>query len=183
MQSVVLAFAGKQTYTASAAFTPAATATDIVTIAGAAGKVIRVLSVKLSTTNTAAGSQLVLLIKRSALDTTGTFVAGTAVPLDTGFAAAAATVGHYTANPGGLGAAVGTINTLKLPSPVLVGGSFAGVTQDPGFELLPSLSAGGSQFLTPVTLRAAAENLAVNLNGVVLISGQVHAYTIVWTEE
>lgn len=174
-------FSNKRSYLASSTFTPAATATDLITIAGAAGVLVRVLSIRLATTNTAAGSQQYLVIKRSTLDTTGTFVAATAVPIDSSDAAAQATVGHYTANPGALGTAVGTINTLRLPSPVAVPGSFAGVTLDAGFELLPPIIPGtlGKHLM----LRAAAENIAVNFNGAALVSGQTHAYTVLWTEE
>src|SRR5258708_5658378 len=65
---------GKATYMASSTFTPAATPTDLVTIFGSATKTVRVWSFKITTTNTAAGSQQYALIKRSAVDTTGTFV-------------------------------------------------------------------------------------------------------------
>jgi hypothetical protein len=170
------------TYSASATFTPAATASDIITITGSATKTIILVSLKLTTTNSAAGSQQYAVIKRSALDTTGTFVAASAVPMDRNSIAATATVGHYTANPGGLGTAVGTINTLRLPSPAAVPGSFGGVSRD-GFELLPlQQDAHPAQYVQPVILRGAAENIAVNFAGAALVAGQTHAYTVIWTE-
>lgn len=181
MHSIDTRPANIATYAASAAFTPAAAATDIVTAIGSATKLVRVLSMRLATTNTAASSQQIAVIKRSAADTTGTFVAGTAVPFDSAFPTATAVVGHYTANPGGLGAAVGTINTLRVASPVLVGGSFAGVVRDAGIETLPIDPATG--LVLPVALRGIAETLAISLGGAALISGQVHTYTVVWTEE
>lgn len=177
---VSLIFSGKQTFAASASFTPAATPTDIISIVGAANKIIRIVSLKLVTTNTAAGSQQYAVIKRSTVDTGGTTVAATAVPLDSNNGAASAIVVHWTANAGALGTAVGTINTLRLASPVVIPGSFAGVVLDAGFELLP-----GSPgiFVQPVTLRTASENLNVNFAGAALVAGQTHAYTVIWTEE
>lgn len=176
-----VALSSKPTYAASSTFTPAATPTDIVKITGSASKTIRVISLKLTTTNTGAGSQQFSVIVRSADDTTGTFVAATAVPMDSTDPAATATVGHYTANPGGLGAAVGTINTLRVASPVAVPGSFAGVVMDAGFEMLPYQQ--GTHLPRPVVLRGAAQVLVVNFAGAALVAGQTHAYTIVWTEE
>ena len=169
------------TYMASNTWTPPATPTDLTTIAGSASKTVKVWSFRVCTTNTAAGSQQFNVIKRSAADTTGTFVAGTAVPLDSSNAAATAVVGHYTANPGGLGSAVGTINTVRIASPVLVPGSFAGVVQDACYEMIPSMRNG--IYVQPVVLRGVAENLAINFAGAALVAGQIHAYTLVWSEE
>lgn len=174
---------GKQSFAASASFTPAATPTDLVTIFGSATKTVRVWSFKLATTNTAAGSQQYLLIKRSAVDTTGTFVAGVAVPLDSSNSAATATgVGHYTANPGGLGAVVGTIITSRVASPAAVPASFAGVAFDAGIDLLALWNSGNSVF-QPVVLRGIVQGLCLNFNGAALVAGQTHTWNIVWTEE
>jgi len=169
------------TYQASNTFTPPATPTDLLTITGSATKTVKVWSIRLTTTNTAAGSQQFFVIKRSAVDTTGTPVAGTVVPLDSNNPAGTATVNHYTANPGALGTAVGTLNTVRIASPAAVPASFAGVVQDAGYELLPTMRNGFG--VQPVTLRGIAEQLAVNFNGAALVSGQTHAYTIVWSEE
>lgn len=174
-------FQGKITYGCSNTFTPAATPSDLVTIAGSATKTVRVISFKLSTTNTAAGSQQYLLIKRSTADTTGTFVASTGVPLDASDTAATAVCGHYTANPGALGTAVGTLNTLRVASPAAIPASFAGVKEDAGVEMLGWFNS--SMLDRPVVLRGVAQNLVVNFAGVALVAGQTHAYNIIWTEE
>jgi hypothetical protein len=171
----------KLTYMASSTFTPAATPSDLIKITGSATKTIRVISLYLATTNTAAGSQQYFLIKRSADDTTGTFVAATAVPLDSNNGVATATVGHYTANPGGLGATVGTIRTVRWASPAPVPATFAGVVQDAGFDFFTNQ--GNSRLDQTVTLRGAAQILAVNFNGVALVAGQTHAYHVEWIEE
>jgi hypothetical protein len=173
----------KTTYMASSTFTPAATPTDLVIIEGSATKTIRVISLVIATTNTAAGSQQFFLVKRSTADTTGTFVAATAVPLDSASGAATATrVGHFTANPGALGTAVGTIVTKRVASPVAVPATFAGVVQDAGFDMLASWNQGGI-LSQPVVLRGVTQCLALNFNGAALVAGQTHAYYITWIEE
>jgi hypothetical protein len=168
------------TYTATNSFTPPATPTDLVTITGSASKTVKVWSIRLTTTNTAAGSQEFFLIKRSTADTTGTPVAGTVFPLDSASAAGTATVNHYTANPGALGTAVGTVNRVRISSPAAVPAAFV-TNIDAGYELLPVMRNGITP--QPITLRGIAEQLAVNFNGAALVAGQTHVYTIVWSEE
>lgn len=168
----------KKTYSASGAFTPPATPTDLVTIFGSATKTVRVMSFKLGTVNTAAGSQLFVLSKRSAVTTSGTAVAATAVPLDSSDAAATATVNHYTAAPTA-GTALGTIVTKKVASTVVTPTSFAGVREDSDVEMLPM----SSDQVKSVVLRGVAEGLAINFAGAALVSGQIHTYNVVWTEE
>jgi hypothetical protein len=169
------------TYTATNSWTPPATPTDLLTITGSASKTIKIWSCKICTTNTAAGSQEFFLIKRSTADTGGTVVAGTVFPLDSAAAAATATVAHYTANPGTLGTAIGTINRVRIASPAAVPASFAGVVIDACYELLPAMRNG--IYVQPIVLRGIAEQLAVNFNGAALVAGQTHSYTIVWSEE
>lgn len=172
----------KPTYMASGTFTPAATPTDLVIIEGSATKTIRVIAFILATTNTAAGSQQFFLIKRSTADTTGTFVAATAVPLDSNNAAATVNrVGHFTANPGALGTAVGTLVTKRVASPAAIPATWAGVVQDAGFDFLTIFQ--NSILDQPVVLRGVAQCLALNFNGVALVAGQTHAYYITWIEE
>jgi hypothetical protein len=176
-----LSMQGKITYSCSNTFTPAATPTDLVKITGSATKTIRVISLRVSTTNTAAGSQQFFVIRRSADDTTGTFVTTTSAKNDSNNAAATAVCGHYTANPGGLGATAGTINTMRVASPAAIPASFAGVVTDAGFEMLPFMD--NSLLDQPIVLRGVAEILVINFNGVALVAGQTHAYSVVWIEE
>lgn len=170
----------KATYAASGTFTPAATPTDLVIIEGSSTKTVRIISFVLATTTTAAGSVQLFLIKRSAADTTGTFVAATAVPLDSSNAASSANrVGHFTANPGALGAVVGTVNTKRVATPIAVPGAMA--VADAGVEMVP---VGNATVLDqPITLRGVAQTLAVNFAGAALVAGQTHAYNVVWMEE
>jgi len=173
----------KNTFSASGTFTPAATPTDLVIIEGSATKTVRIVSMVISTTNTAAGSQQFLLVKRSAADTTGTFVAATAIPWDSANTATANRVGHFTANPGALGAVVGTINTIRVATPVAIPATFAGITQKAEYDLIPAPPGGTNSLSTPVILRGVAQCLAINFAGVALVAGQTHAYTVIWTEE
>jgi hypothetical protein len=180
-----IAYESKATYMASGSFTPAATPTDLITIFGSSSKTVRVRSLKVGTANTAAGSQIFYILKRSAVNTTGTFVAATAVPVDSANSAATATsYGHYTANAGALGTSLGQINTVKVASPAVTPASFAGIVEQAQFEMLPLSSVNaGAGMEQPLTLRGVAEGLVVNFNGTALVAGQVHHYTIVWTEE
>lgn len=169
---------GKATYSVAGTFTPAAAATDVVVISGSATTTVRVRSMFLTTNNTAANSQRIDLIKRSAADSAGTFVQGTAVSHDSIDPPATAVAGHYTGNPT-LGAAVGTVNIMKVASPVLVTNSFGTIAEDAGVELIPSIDG----LLQEITLRGTSQQLCINLGGVALVAGQVHAYRIAWTEE
>ncbi len=172
----------KATFAMSGFFTPPATPTDMVTIFGSASKTVRIVAFRINTTNMAAGSQQFLLIKRSATNVGGTFVAGNAVPLDSNDGGATATFfGHYTANPTALGAAVGTINIVRAASPVAIPASFAGVREIAGQDMLNFTP--NSQIDRLVTLRGTAQGLCLNFNGVALVAGQTHAYTVIWTEE
>lgn len=173
-----LSLKGKKTYCASGAFTPPATPTDLVTIFGSASKTVKVQSFKIGTTNTAAGSQIFVLSKRSAVTTGGTPIAATAIPVDSGDAAATAMVNHYTAAPTA-GTALGTIVTKKVASPVITPATFAGIVEDSDKEMLPI----ASDQTKAVTLRGVAEGLAINFAGAALVAGQIHTYNVVWTEE
>jgi hypothetical protein len=170
---------GVKTYHASGSFTVAATATDVVKICGAAATVVKVWRVQIGATQTTATSLAAwTLVKRSADDTTGTFVAATKVPMDATDAAAGATVGHYTANPGALGAAVGTVwnQFYMLPAPATAINPPVVINYNPSDRDLP--------FIKPVTLNAAAQCLAVNLGGGALPAGlSAMKYDITWSEQ
>lgn len=173
----------KLTYGISSTFTPVATPTDLVIIEGSSTKTVRILSMVIGTQTTAAGSEEFRLIKRSTADTTGTFVsAGTPVPFDSTNAASTVNrVGHFTANPGALGTALGNINIVRQGSPVLLPASLAGIREVPEVEMIPTM--GATLLDQPITLRGVAETLAINFNGAALVAGQVHTYRIMWLEE
>ena len=170
----------KATYAAAGSFTPSATPQDLVMIFGSATKTIRVLSMRIGTQNTAAGSQEFVLSKRSAVSTGGTVVAATAVPLDSANAVATATVSHLTTSANTPGTAVGNINSKRVASTVLLPATFAGIRDDAAVEMLPTDGSGVAQ---PVVLRGVAQGLAINFAGAALVAGQVHNYNVIWTEE
>lgn len=170
------------TYAAVGVITaPAATATDIVRITGSQTKTIKVTSLELLSSNTlGGGSALVVLARRYVAPTGGTFVAATAVPLDSNDAAATATVGHYTANPT-IGTTLTPINTIRLAIAAATPTAFAAGIEWGGTELLPWHPM--SLCPEPISLRGRDDSLVVNLNGAALLTGQAHAYRVIWEEE
>lgn len=178
-----VSFQSKPAYAVASNFTPPATPTDLIIIEGSATKTVRILSLVVSTQTTAAGSIELFLIKRSAADTGGTFVsAGTPAPLDANDAASSVNrVGHFTVVPGALGATVGTLARRQTVTPVLKPASWAGITQNSEVEMIPN--AAPTLLARPIVLRGVAQTLAVNFNGVALVAGQIHQYSILWMEE
>lgn len=160
----------RATYSAAiVGMTPASSATDLFTIAGAAGKVVRVTRIRCNGTSTALGNSLLQVVKRSAVDTAGTKTNPVAIPHDSADPAAAAVVAAYTANPT-LGTSVGVVRV--------------------GFIGTGTATALGSDFVQefgPVSdkqaiLRSAAEQLAVNANAASLAAGAALSCTVEWTE-
>ena len=150
-----------------------ATPTDMVVLTGVANKTIRIIGIIVEGTQTTAGINKFFLIKRSTVDTTGTFVADTAVPHDSKDLASLASFGHYTANPGALGTAVGNVRVANLlnPAPASV------VPSDKIIWLFDSINA------EELVLRSATEQLALNFNGAALPAGLTLNVTFIWIEE
>lgn len=163
----------KATYSAcGTAYVAAATPTDVFTITGSATKTVRILRVEFTVTTTTAGGVAlsVFAIKRSAANTGGTFVADTKVPHDSNNAAATVTVGHYTANPASLGAAVGTVRADRYAA------------QAAGTPAVPLVWEPGALLGQTLVLRGVSEILAINLNGTT-INGNIINISVSWTEE
>lgn len=158
----------KATYSCFASFTPVAG--DIAVLPGSASKTIRVtrVEVSLSTTGTAA-LEAVQLIKRSTADSAGTSAAMTAVAHDSNFAAASAAPLSYTAAPT-LGTAVGTLRGVQFfdESATVAGAN-------------TWLWTFGERPASAVVLRGIAQELCVNLGGVV--ATQTATVSFEWTEE
>lgn len=142
----------------TAAFTPAATPTDLCVIGGHATSTIKVIDARLTGTATAATTVDVLLIRRSTANSAGTFVAGTVVGYDLDDTSVAPTVGHYTANPT-INSTVGTLLASKVLLPIA--GTVA--TSIANQNLLPPGSV--------VQLDGTAEQLAINFAGAALPAG------------
>lgn len=166
---------GLATYSgATALFTPAATATDIFTIGGSASRIIRVIGITFSGTQTSgAAINNLALVKRNLADTAGTPVTTTAVPHDSASPAATAIVRHFTANP----TINGTVGTMRQTRGFLAAAASvaSGIVTDWSIDLLNG---------QPVVLRGVAECLAINLGGAALPAGAAEfQVSLIWTEE
>jgi hypothetical protein len=160
----------KATYSAStAAFTPAASATDIAEIKGSATKVIRILRVGISGYATSAAAAPLVLAKRSTANSGGTSAALTAVPNDSRDVAATAALLKYTANPT-TGTLVGNVRGAMLN---------LGTATAPGAQLDFVF---GDKNGKGIVLKDNTETLAINLAGASYSGNSVTVY-FEWTEE
>lgn len=157
----------------SAAFTPGATPQDVFTIIGSATKIVKVLRMWLSSTQTTAGVIGWGIVRRSTVNSGGTSAAVTAIRSDLNDPAPTATVLQYTANP--------TLGTL-------VGGAFSGFVNSPA----PGTAGSGTVGIfvdfpdslgKPIVLRSAQDVLGWTFGGVALPAGLSLRVGVVWTEE
>jgi len=159
----------KQTYSCFATFTPVAG--DIAVLSGSASKTIRITRVEVSmSTSGTAGVEAVTLVKRSAADTGGTSAAMTAVPHDSNYAAASAAPRNYTAAPT-LGTAVGTIRGVQFFDD-------SNAATGANTWLWDFGTRGGAAC---IVLRGVAQQLAINLGGV--IATQTVTVSYEWEED
>ena len=173
------------TYSISSFHTPPATPNNLVIIEGSATKTIRVYEMWIYTQTTAAGSVQFFLKKYSTAATGGTFVsAGTPVPYDSTAAASTQNrVGHFTVDPTP-GTLVGIIRAATIATPVLRPATPAGIIEMSGLNMICGSQMSLSHVqIEPITLNGTGQYLAIDFNDVALVAGQVHQYTIVWTEE
>lgn len=151
--------------------TPAATPTDVLVITGSASKLVRLRRIYVGALATAAGSMIVNLIRRSTADTTGTKTSPTPQKIDTADAAATATVDLYTANPGGLGTAVGTLSNRALFFQLV--GAGKDFVEWNWSEILGR----------GIALRGVLDSLAINFGGAAVPSGGKLDFELEWSEE
>ena len=148
-----------------------ATPTDMVVLQGSSTKRIRLVAVIIDGLQTTAGLNKFFLIKRSTLDTTGTFVADSIVPHKSSSPAATAVYGHYTANPGALGTLVGNIRVINVLNPAA-----ASLAKDRAILTFTDLAA------DEVMLLNINEEFALNFNGAALPPGLSLDVTFIWDE-
>lgn len=161
----------KRTYSAcTAVLTVAASTTDFFTITGAASTKVKIQNIILTGEATSNAIPEVILLKRSTANSGGTSTTITAVPHDSGDAAASATVQAYTVNPT-TGTLVGNLRAIDL--------FFSGASGNPAqiLEMNFDEKAGKCP-----TLNSASEVIALNLAGVT-VAGANFAISITWTEE
>lgn len=164
----------KPTYSSTAIVVPASSATDVCTLKGSATKNVRVRRVIISGIAQASVSEPVGILKRSTTNT-GAGAQPPMVPYDTTNSltptvtnAATASVETFTSNP-----TVGTL--VGALADIFVGfGPASASPQNYAFEF--------GQRGSPVVLRGILQQLAINLNGVTITSGQLTC-TFEWTEE
>lgn len=162
----------EQTYSAAVVdITVANLATDIFTIQGSNTKKIKVVHISVNGTQQNLSKVNILIVKRSTLNTLGTFAVVVGVPHCSANAAATAIVKSYSANPT-LGTFVGIVQAEKVTI-----GSVNGINisnDDLVFEF-------GRAPEQEIILENENEMLAVNLNGVTL-NTNLMTLDIRWTE-
>lgn len=165
----------KATYSySSISNTPAAAATDILTITGSGSKTVRITKIVVTGNATAQAAFSMLLVRRSTADSGGTSSTPAALKYDTSDGAATAVVTLYTANPASLGTTVGTVKAFRVP---LVINTFAA----PGIQTVVF------DFTTRnekgLVLRGTSDILAINGNAGTISAGGVLDFDVTWTEE
>jgi hypothetical protein len=177
---LVTGYLAKPTYSAvGVGVVPAASATDIACIAGAANKKVGLLRVRVSGTAGTLVTLPVTLLRRATADTAGTPATGAALPVaakhDSNSAAAVATLVSYTANP--------TINdssplyygTQTLTLPVTTAGTSSSIAD---FSYVGNVT----DLVMPLYIQGAAQQVCVNLNAISVTSGLLNV-SFLWTEE
>lgn len=159
-----------RTFSAAFQLTPAATATDIVTLTGAVAGPINLTKVRITGVATAAGMVDISLVKRSAADTGGTSTAPTVVAHDaTDGGTAGGVVSAYTANPAGLGSLTGALRREYMPVTTAATAGADGLLWD--------FYTNGKAIYLP----SAASTVAINLNGVTATGLVLNIY-LEWVE-
>ena len=148
----------------------AAAATDILALIGGNSFLNKSVRLRIGGVATAATAVSMSLIRRSTANSGGTSTAPTPVPVDSvDVGAAKGSVLAYTANPAGLGTAVGTALAFTVPV-----GTASAPLPDTVIDFSP-LGVGN-----PI-LRSALESLCLNLNGAT-VAGLTLNISVEWSE-
>ena len=179
---VTFGYVPKATYSAGfIGLAPAASATDVICLAGSATKTITLRSIRLSGSAGTLVSLPITLVRRASADTGGTAASTTANPAnniakrDTTTATATATPIAYTANPTIGDSSPTYLDSAELTLPV----TSAGVAIVP---LLFDYAKDTVNLLSGPVLRGAAQQVCLNFNAVSVSSGLLNG-ALVWTEE
>lgn len=161
----------KATYSAVVAnYTPAATATDMVVLTGAAGKTVTLTTVRVNGAATVSTFADVYLYKRTTLDTGGTSTSTAIGQHDSQDPAPSCVVKQYSANPSSLGTGV----ALRSEHISFSAAASGNLVTDWVF------AARGAK---APKLNSATESFALNFNGNAVPGGANLHMTIEWTEE
>lgn len=162
----------KTTYSAAQGNTLVASTTDFFTILGSGTKTIRVTRVQVNGVATAASNFQLSVRKYSTAYSGGTPSAVTAVPHDSGNAAATAAVTFWTANPT-VGSLVGLVRTQYWSFSTAATTAF-----NVGSIVFDFTTRNGQG----IVLRGTSQYLSLNLGGAT-VTGGVALVDIEWTEE
>lgn len=153
--------------------TPAATATDVLTLRGSSTKRVEVKRIKVIGTATAASMLDLYITKRTAANTGGTSTVPTISPRDSINPTASSAGALYSVNPTALGAGVGIEGTiLYMASSVTI------TNGSQEFEV--EFGKNGTQNLI---LNGTTQLVAINFNGQTQPAGAKFYYMIEWVEE
>lgn len=155
-----------------------ATPTDMLTLSGAANRLVLVTAFQMQIQSTSAALQTLYFIKRSAPNTGGTASNPTPIKLDSNSAAAAATVALYSVIPDELGASAGTFGIGLVSSSTLANAPGTNSFHAGAGALVPLAA---TDFRQPFILREG-ECLAANYNGAALTGGFSATWLIEWVE-
>jgi hypothetical protein len=158
---------------ASSAFAPGATPEDVFTITGNATTNVYVTKMGLSTVQTTAGVNAWNLAKRSTANAGGTSANVVEVPLQSGNAAAGATVLQYTGSPATDGTLIG-----NLWSGYLTSVDVAAANAENGMIVIDFETMLGQ----PVALLSAAESLGWNFGNAATPAGLSILAWVQWSE-
>ena len=169
-----------QTYTAGyIGLASAASATDVVCLAGSAAKTVAVTRIQLTGTAATLVTLPITLVRRTSVDTGGTAASTTANPAnniakhDTNNATAAAVPISYTANPTIVDSSPTYLQTANITIPVTT----AGTSINPLSWTYGNIATGEQ----PIILRGAAAQICLNFNAVT-ISTPLLTGSMTWYE-
>lgn len=162
------------TYSATViGLTPAASATDLLTVTGSASVTIKIREVRCSGSSTANATALLVGLRRNTANSGGTSSAINVSSRSSAQAAASGTAVSYTANPttGTLGTtySVGLLTSGPLATPTVGAQDLFWRYGDNNTEM--------------PTLNSAAQSFSINANGASFTSGMSLNCQVVWTEE
>lgn len=176
---VVSGYVPKVTYSAGfIGLVPAASATDVICLAGSATKTVKLTGIRLGGSAGTAVAVPVTLVRRVAVNTGGTAATTTANPAnniskrDTGNATATAVPIAYTANPTITDTAPTYMDSIEV---------FFGVTTASIASVTTTYNAIDT-LVQPPTLSGAAAQFCLNFNAVSISTGLLNG-SITWTEE
>ncbi|MFA5166739.1 MAG: hypothetical protein WC449_05640 [Candidatus Paceibacterota bacterium] len=152
---------------------PAATPTDVLTVSGADGKVVRITKIGITGDATAAAIVDLYITKRTTANTGGTSTNPTPTKYDSADPTPSATVTLYSANPSAVGTGVSLEgDMIYLPAAATPAGEPSHWERE--YWL--------GEAKGPV-LRGASELISINFSGATLPAGAKFYFYIEWTEE